>query len=166
MAEIINGRSEIIDLEAVKADSKTKVPPGWSQHPVQVDQFVKTQGAIGFQVTRNPPMPPNIPASARPKAALTLMNLAENKAVTTYHGSDIEAFAYADMVMGAASYSQIITSGMPKQTADEILQTIDVAEKSGLVPGYDFHRLRAVVTAMVQPEVSDEKTLDTDSNPE
>lgn len=158
--------AKIIGLEAHKKEEPAELPPGWAQHPVEHTQFVKVLGALAFQVTRNPPMPPNVPAGARPKAALTVMNIAENKAATTYHGSDTEAFAYADLVFSAAQYSQLVTSGIDKENADKIIACIHRGRQSGMLTDdecSDFEKLMRSLES--EPEVSN-MTTGIDPNPE
>lgn len=162
--------AKLINLDTKREEQPQELPPGWAQHPVEHTQFVKVQGALAFQVTRNPPMPPNIPAGARPKAALTAMNIAENKAATTYHGSDTEAFAYADLVFSAAQYSQLVTSGIDKENSDKIIACIHRGRQSGMISDDECSEFEKLINALrsnqqSEPEVaSGANPLDGDSN--
>lgn len=159
--------AKLINLDSKRDDKPKELPPGWGQHPVEQSQFVKVQGALAFQVTANPPMPPNIPAGARPKAALTAMNIAENKAATTYHGSDTEAFAYADLIMAAASYSQVIAKGIPPSAAKNIINCLHEGRQSGTILDSECAELEKLVRSLVEPEVSnDEKPLTDTPSPD
>lgn len=159
--------AKLINLDSKRDDKPKELPPGWEQHPVEQSQFVKVQGALAFQVTRNPPMPPNIPAGARPKAALTAMNIAENKAATTYHGSDTEAFAYADLIMAAAQYSQVIAKGIAPSAAKNIINCLHEGRQSGTILDSECTELEKLVRSLVEPEVSnDEKPLTDTPSPD
>lgn len=141
-------------------------PPGWATNPNDPNEAVRIVGALGFSVRQNLPVP-----GGGQMTAVTALNLPLNRAASHYFKEPIEAFAYCDLVLSAASYER----GLSLADAMMLTHCIGVAAKhSNLVTPEVVERLTALVQALhgqalnEEPEVADtpEQALDTKPDPE